>query len=61
MKQAMIIIVAVCAVVGTSFTVVQSNKQPVKKTGYCCKKVCPGKQEKKTTTPATYFPIVNIL
>jgi len=60
MKQSVIIIV-LCFLLGTSFTVVQSNTDaPKKKTMYCCSKTGSSKQNKKTAAPVPYFPVINV-
>jgi hypothetical protein len=62
MKQpAFIIVIVLCVLLGTSFTVIYSNNDiPEKKTMYCCSKKGDKKQDKQAAVPVPYFPVINV-
>jgi hypothetical protein len=65
MKRSFIITVAICLILGESFTFInKKDQQKSKATIYCCKKICSGANadnKTKKTTEETYLPMVNML
>lgn len=59
MKRSLIIGLIVLVLAGTSFTVVQTNRQPKNKTELCCKKAGGEKLPKKAAAQMPYLPSVN--
>lgn len=59
MKRSLIISVFILVLASTSFTIVQTNRQPTNKTELCCKKAGVDKLPKKAATPMPYLPSVN--